>query len=918
MSIKLKRPNNTLQDQSELTPFQIAKSKEKKGSISFLIALALKKSGLAEHDEDEQLEWKAGVKRGLEEYNRLVSKNETKRRHRLLEAFALILFVSFSPAPFIGFFLMFVNPPLAGLLFLYALSQLFGLMAFFLSFRLSKMNHYSLASWLLQLGFFIAYAFSCWLYGSTLPSAMGFLLALAIAVTLMRSFEVLLLSLLSLAISTTLLVGENTFHFYTPPMPLTPPLSTIITLLFISFLIPAMVATQLIPTRMRARILKGQNRQLQQEIRERIRAEEQLRESETRFRKLAEILSAAIFIRQGAKLSYVNPAFQRITGYSEQELLNKEFWELAHPTYQVSIKERGLARLRGEAVPSQYEFKLLTKQGEERWVFLSMSTIELEGTVANLGTFVDITERKKAEEALEAEKEQLAVTLQSIGDGVITTDITGKVVLLNTVAEQLTGFTQAEASNRLLSDVFQMVNEDTGEKVETPVQKVLANSQIVTMANHTWLIRRDGSRIIIATSAAPICNNVTGQLLGVVFVFRDMTEKQKMEQELLKIQKLESLGVLAGGIAHDFNNILTVVIGNISLAKLVAEGANPEKIKELPFLLDQAETAVIQTKGLTQQLLTFAKGGVPLKRVAFLSTLLEESARFVLHGSKVSGQFELASDLWPVEIDEGQIGQVIHNLVLNAVQAMPRGGTITIKAENMTNYAGESGLPLSEQNYVKISVNDEGIGIAPETLPKIFDPYFTTKPKGNGLGLASCFSIISKHEGYLTVQSQLGVGTTFFIYLPAAAESAATSAQHKRVENKENMGGGQNRRPWRILALDDEVAILYLLKKTLGQNGYLVDGASDATEMLELYQKALLSAEPYDLVILDLTIPGSMGGQELLQHLRTLNADVQALVISGYANDPVMAHYQQYGFAGALSKPFNASELLGQVEELLN
>jgi PAS domain S-box-containing protein len=382
--------------------------------------------------------------------------------------------------------------------------------------------------------------------------------------------------------------------------------------------------------------------------------------------------------------------------------------------------------------------------------------------IGTIGVATDITEMKRATDALEEEKERLNVTLRSIGDGVITTDTQGKVILINPVAESLVGWTQQEVYKRPLAEVFHIINEKTRLQCENPVTKVLAEGEIVTLANHTILITRDGRERSIADSGAPIRDR-KGDIIGVVLVFRDVTEKQKIEEEQIKSMKLESIGLLAGGIAHDFNNILTAILGNVSLAKMEL---NPGT--SLFEWMEETEKASLRAKDLASQLLTFAKGGAPVRRIIPIEALLRESASFALRGSNVRAELDFAPLLWEVEIDEGQMTQVFHNLVINAQHAMPEGGSLSIRTENVSIDKDEAKrLSVKPGQYVQISVKDTGTGIPKEYLNKIFDPYFTTKEKGSGLGLSTSYSIIRKHDGAISVSSEVGAGTTFIIYLPS-------------------------------------------------------------------------------------------------------------------------------------------------------
>ncbi len=532
------------------------------------------------------------------------------------------------------------------------------------------------------------------------------------------------------------------------------------------------------------------------------------------------------------------------------------------------------------------------------------------------------------EEALELEREQLVVTLFSIGDGVITTDTEGRVVLVNPVAQKLTGWSTAEASGKLIEEIFHIVNEHTSKIVENPVQKVLETGLIRGLANNTVLIARDGTTYVITDSAAPIFNAKSGQITGVVFVFRDITEQKQLEQELFKAQKLESIGVLAGGIAHDFNNILMAITSNVWLARIelgelsVAEDDKDkrEKIHSMvEQLLTEAETAAYRAKDLTGQLLTFSKGGLPIKQTVNLISLLQETARFTLRGSNVSLQFNLVPDLWSVEADPNQISQVITNLVLNADQAMPGGGILTISAENIsandtTQQTQLLALPLKEIDYVKVTIQDMGVGISPQTLSRIFDPYFSTKQKGNGLGLATAFSIINRHEGFITALSQVDHGTTFLIYLPTSESHISGVDRSKRIESEQLVAV----KPARLLIMDDEKAILTVLRKMLERVGYKVDMAEDGRKAVEMYREAQAVNLPYALVMVDLTVPGGIGGLETLVKLQEIDPQVKVIVSSGYNDNAIMAQYQEYGFVGMLAKPFSINRLYELLKKILN
>jgi len=523
----------------------------------------------------------------------------------------------------------------------------------------------------------------------------------------------------------------------------------------------------------------------------------------------------------------------------------------------------------------------------------------LSGTVTS---FQEITERRKAQEELAAEREQLSVTLRSIGDGVITTDIAGKVVLLNKIAEKLCGWTMADAKGKLLDEIFHIVDEKTGLPSQNPVEQVLATGNIISLESNTILVSRDGSRKNIADSGAPI-RDAQSKTIGVVLVFRDVTDQLRMERELQKSLKLESVGILAGGIAHDFNNILAAILGNIDLAihRLKDEGpAAP--------LLHEAAKATLRAKGLTHQLLTFAEGGNPIRRTVSIEGIVKDSANFVLHGSNVRCEISIPDDLWLVEIDPDQMSQVIQNIILNAREAMEEGGTVNISARNREGNAENQ--DTAQQFWVEITITDQGPGISGEIADRIFDPYFSTKEKGSGLGLAICYSIISQHKGTIQVASEPGGGTTFTIILPAKFRQDGPGPK-KKSDMTVTPGA-------RILAVDDEEMVRGIVREMLSQLGFDPVVVAEGNEAVERYRQGMREGRKFDLVITDLTIPGGMGGREVMGKILQLDPQARGVVASGYSNDPIMSAYEDYGFCAAVSKPFRLQELADVIERALH
>jgi CheY-like chemotaxis protein len=360
--------------------------------------------------------------------------------------------------------------------------------------------------------------------------------------------------------------------------------------------------------------------------------------------------------------------------------------------------------------------------------------------------------------------------------------------------------------------------------------------------------------------------------------------------------------LLAGGIAHDFNNLLTALLGNISLAKTYA-GTDTKVVEKLTA----AEKASLRAKGLTQQLLTFSRGGAPIKQVMHIKEQLTDSCSFALRGANVSCGYEFQEDLWPVEVDAGQFSQVIHNLVINADQAMPEGGVVSIRAANVV-LDKKNPLQLAAGNYIKISIIDQGLGINQQDLSRIFDPFFSNKPGGSGLGLATAFSIIKNHLGYITVESTPGKGTTFLVYLPAADKEAVAIQKDETVIY---MGKG------RVLLMDDNEEVRKTAADILSHAGYTVDLVHEGAEAVSAYRQAQETGERFDAVILDLTVPGGMGGKKTAENILAFDPAAKIIVSSGYANDPIMADYAKYGFSGVVPKPYKIQELSRVVHDVL-
>lgn len=493
-------------------------------------------------------------------------------------------------------------------------------------------------------------------------------------------------------------------------------------------------------------------------------------------------------------------------------------------------------------------------------------------------------------EARQEAEEHYRILFEQSPDGVVLVDPeTKRLIRFNSAAYQQLGYTHEEFASLSIMDIDAIETEqDVEKRTQTFIEQGSTTFETLHRAKDGQLrnvlvtgkaLKLDRSRLVLA-------------------IFRDITDSKKMEAELLKSQKLESIGVLAGGIAHDFNNLLTAIVGNISL---VLNGMNPASRPAI--LLAASEKACLRARDLTQQLLTFAKGGAPAKQLSSIAGIVRESATFALRGSGAGCEFHIPDDLFNAEVDKGQISQVIHNLIINAEQAMSGGGVIRVSCINEPGARG-----TAAERWVRIDIQDNGIGIQPENLQKIFDPYFTTKQKGSGLGLASSYSIIKRHGGRIEVESRLGVGTTFHVYLPAATDTEIQEQPEEDIILPS--------RTSRVLVMDDEQIVLDVVAEMLRYLGHDVETVRDGAEAVRVYQRAMAAGRRFDVAILDLTVPGAMGGKESLQQLLLLDPQVKAVVSSGYASDSTVSDFKSYGFAGVLSKPYTLHEIEKVVADL--
>jgi len=578
--------------------------------------------------------------------------------------------------------------------------------------------------------------------------------------------------------------------------------------------------------------------------------------------------------------------------------------------------EAGETSLVGETFPfevqtgSTAEIEIPDASGGSCVTELSAIDLLWEGESALLVKLRDITMRRAAESALKREKERLSVTLDSIVDAVVATDNKGAVERINKEASRLIGIRNEEAVGRPLSEVLNLKHPDTGKPLSDPSIDLLSPEFTERLSRAGFpLVQKDGGETLLVTAEMRCILDEEGKSHGCVTVLRDITKRKKDEEELFKAEKLNSISLLAGGIAHDFNNMLTAILGNISVVRM-----NVDEEDENSRKLLAAERAALQAKSLTQQLLTFSKGGAPVLQVTTIDQLVEESALFILRGSNVKCQVEKDPSLWAIDADKGQISQVINNLIINADQAMPKGGTIHLSLRNQRIRHAEVAT-LKAGDYVCIEVRDEGTGISPENMKRIFDPYFTTKDYGNGLGLASSYSIVKGHQGAMTVDSEMGKGASFKVYLPKTKNKTPTPS--KEDAKKEKAHDTIHKGKGRILVMDDMEAMMMVAGEILTMLGYEVAFSTNGEEAIQAYKKAKESGEPFDAVVFDLTVPGGMGGEEASKILIEYDPDLIAIASSGYTTSNVMSDYKNSAFKAVVPKPYRIKEMSDTLNRVL-
>ncbi|MBI5558688.1 MAG: PAS domain S-box protein [Deltaproteobacteria bacterium] len=622
-----------------------------------------------------------------------------------------------------------------------------------------------------------------------------------------------------------------------------------------------------------------------------------LEESVARYSDLIDNASDLIHsVTPEGSFLFVNQAWRDALGYSDSELEHLKLMDIVDEDCRKKCRSIFNCLLQGERL-DRNETVFVAKDGKKIVVEGRCSTKFEDGRpVAMVGIFRDISERKRNEQALRESEQRYRNLFENAHDLIQIVRPDGYLQYVNRAWRQTFGYSEEEIAGL---SIFDLISPDCREHCLETFKRVISIENVHYI--DTVFVAKDGRKIIIEGNAC--CKFQDGKPVSTQCIFRDVTEKKKMEEELLKGQKLESVGVFAGGIAHDFNNLLTAILGNISLAKMYL---SPED--EVYKRLEMTEKASLQAKGLTQQLLTFSKGGAPIKKKTTITELIKDSTSFILRGANVRSEYHLAENLWPIEVDAGQLSQVTQNLVINAAQAMPSGGTVTIRADNV-ELGDHNPLTLPAGRYVAISFTDEGSGIRKENLSRIFDPYFSSKRTGSGLGLAIAYSVIKKHDGMITVDSEEGRGATFTIYLPATDNVAPVQQQAEETRRPTVQG--------RVMIMDDEEIVREIAAEMLGYMGCESEGVRDGSEAIALYLQARAEGRPFDVVLMDLTIAGGMGGKETIQKLLELDPQVKAVVSSGYANDPIMANFTAYGFCGVVPKPYKMHELSAALNKIL-
>ena len=631
------------------------------------------------------------------------------------------------------------------------------------------------------------------------------------------------------------------------------------------------------------------------DITEQKKRKAKLKENEQRFRSYFKQGLIGMAITSVEKeIVETNDYFCNMLGYSQEELSKMKWTEFTHPADLEADLKQFNQLISGKIANYTLEKRFIHKNGNLIYTIIS---VNLQQNADNsekyiLASIQNITKQKKAEMKLKESEEYFRTLTENNIDTILIVDEKGQNKFQNKSFKKIMGYDTEEKTEE---NTFEFIHFDDKKTILEKIKKISKKDGKTEDLNFR-AVHKDGTIRYFEGTAKNMLNSSI--VKGILINYRDVTNQKRIEEELQKIDKLKSIGTLAGGIAHDFNNILSGIYGNISLAKLKLS-QNKSAIE----FIEKAEQSMERATHLTRQLLTFSKGGTPIKENISLDKLISEIVAFDLSGSNMKPVFKQTKNLWDTEVDKGQIEQVFSNLVINANQASPNGGNLYITLEN-TVIKDQEIIDLKQGNYVKITIQDQGIGIDKKYLNKIFDPYFTTKRTGNGLGLATSYSIIKKHNGHIEIESELGKGTTFTIYLPASNPSQTKDKKNDTVSSPKDI-----KRQAKILVMDDEEMIYTMLTEMLTSIGFSAETALNGEEAIKKYQKSLKDKNPFDLIIMDLTIPGGMGGEEAVKHILKINPEAKVLVSSGYSEDPTMANYKDYGFKGLITKPYTIEKL---------
>ncbi|TKB06381.1 PAS domain-containing sensor histidine kinase [Desulforhopalus sp. IMCC35007] len=636
------------------------------------------------------------------------------------------------------------------------------------------------------------------------------------------------------------------------------------------------------------------------DISRRKQVEEQLRHSRDLMDYVISHARSAIAVHdRDLNYIYVSDRYLKEYKIKEEKVIGKHHYEV-FPDLPQKWRDVHQKCLKGEVLSSE-EDSYSRDDGSVDWTrWECRPWYESDGTIGGIIVYTEvITERKTIEDQLRKSQEQLKLAIEGSDLGLWDWNLQTGETFFNDKYLSMLGYAPTEHSHTK-ETWLKLLHPEDKKRVLRALDENLRN-------NENWNIEfrlrgKNGDYKWILGRGKVVEKDAEGNPLRASGTHLDISDRKRAEEDLLKLHKLESVGVLAGGIAHDFNNILVSILGNINLARLDSQ-LTPETQK----LLIEAEKASFRAKGLTQQLLTFSKGGEPIKEAASLKEVVQDSAEFILHGEKSIAKYEFVDDLWLVEIDKGQISQVVQNIILNANQAMPDGGTIEIVCENYTQKEQASTISLRAGNYIKLSIKDCGVGIPANILGRIFDPYFSTKQEGSGLGLAITFSIIKKHNGHIQVESTSACGTIFTIFLPASTQTHQEAQKEKIIDT--------DPAKIKVMVMDDEEMVRNMSQAMLTSMGHETVLAKDGGEAVSLYKQAMESDSPIDLTIMDLTISGGMGGKESVKAILSLDKKAKVIVSSGYSTDPIMSSHHEYGFCGALVKPYQLHELVRAIKE---